>query len=250
MKGRIHSLESFGAVDGPGVRYVVFFQGCPLRCAYCHNPDTWDFADGVETDTDEIIEKFMRNRSFYSTGGVTATGGEPMAQIDFLTELFEKLTEQGVHTCLDTSGIFFNPDNTEKVDRLLKSTSLVMLDIKHIDDEKHKELTGMSNKNVLEFAKYLDSKNVPMWIRHVIVPGLTDLEEENNLLGEFLSGLKNIYKIEALPYHTLAKPKYANLGMEYPMKDVPDCTKGEAQKARERIEKYITYADCALNSAH
>ena len=198
MKGRIHSLESFGAVDGPGVRYVVFFQGCPLRCAYCHNPDTWDFADGVETDTDEIIEKFMRNRSFYSTGGVTATGGEPMAQIDFLTELFEKLTEQGVHTCLDTSGIFFNPDNTEKVDRLLKSTSLVMLDIKHIDDEKHKELTGMSNKNVLEFAKYLDSKNVPMWIRHVIVPGLTDLEEENNLLGEFLSGLKNIYKIMSL----------------------------------------------------
>ena len=239
MKGRIHSLESFGAVDGPGVRYVVFFQGCPLRCAYCHNPDTWDFADGVETDTDEIIEKFMRNRSFYSTGGVTATGGEPMAQIDFLTELFEKLTEQGVHTCLDTSGVMFNPENTEKVDKLLQFTSLVMLDIKHIDDSCHKELTGMSNKNVLEFAKYLDSKNVPVWIRHVIVPGLTDTEEENKLLGEFLSQLTNVQKIETLPYHSLAKPKYENLGMEYPMKDTPDCTKEAALESKKIIEKYI-----------
>ena len=239
MKGCIHSLESFGAVDGPGVRFVVFFQGCPMRCAYCHNPDTWEFGTGTPIDTDEIIENFMRNRSFYSTGGVTATGGEPMAQIDFLTELFHKFTEQGVHTCLDTSGIMFNPDNTEKVDRLIEATSLVMLDIKHIDDESHKKLTGMSNKNIIEFAKYLDAKNVPMWIRHVIVPGITDLEEENRLLGEFLSGLKNVQKIEALPYHSMAKPKYENLGMEYPMKDTPDCTKEAAKDAKERIQKYM-----------
>ena len=240
MKGYVHSLESFGAVDGPGVRYVVFFQGCPMRCTYCHNPDTWEFGDGTQMDTDEIMEKLMRNIGFYKNGGITATGGEPMAQINFLTELFEKCCNNDIHTCLDTSGVMFNGENTEKLDKLLQFTKLVMLDIKHIDDECHKKLTGVSNKNILEFAKYLDSKNIPVWIRHVIVPGLTDVEEENNKLGEFLSGLKNIKKIEALPYHSLAKAKYENLGMEYPMKDTPDCTKENAAKARERIEKYIT----------
>lgn len=239
MKGYIHSLESFGAVDGPGVRYVVFFQGCPMRCAYCHNPDTWEFGEGTQMDTDEIVSKFMRNKGFYDTGGITATGGEPMAQLDFLTELFEKCCDRGIHTCLDTSGVMFNSENTQKLDKLLEYTKLIMLDIKHIDDESHKTLTGVSNKNILEFARYLDSKNIPVWIRHVVVPGLTDTEEENKKLGEFLAGFKNIEKIEALPYHSLARAKYKNMGMEYPMGDTPDCTKENAAMVKERIEKYI-----------
>ena len=239
MQGYIHSLESFGAVDGPGVRFVVFFQGCPMRCTYCHNPDTWEFGEGTQMDTDEIIEKFERNIGFYSSGGVTATGGEPMMQIEFLTELFGKLHDMEVHTCLDTSGIIFDKTNTEKVDKLLQVTDLVMLDIKHIDDEEHKKLTGLSNKNILEFAKYIDSKNVSMWIRHVVVPGLTDTEEENTKLAEFVAQLNNVQKIEALPYHSLAKPKYENLGMEYPMGDTPNCTKENAARVRDFINEKI-----------
>lgn len=241
MKGYIHSLESFGAVDGPGVRFVVFFQGCPMRCRYCHNPDTWEFNTGFETETDDIVKKFMRNRGFYTTGGVTATGGEPMMQMDFLTELFSKFRSEGIHTCLDTSGIAFNMADTAKVDRLLEVTSLVMLDIKHIDDDKHIELTGHSNKNILEFAKYIDSKNIPMWIRHVIVPGITDTPEENKRLGEFAAGLKNVGKIEALPYHSLARAKYENMGMDYPMKDTPDCTKENAALALKRIRECVPH---------
>mgnify|MGYP000885887808 FL=1 len=204
--GYIHSLESFGTVDGPGVRFVVFFEGCPMRCQYCHNPDTWVLTDGKQMEADEIIDRFLRNASFYRTGGITATGGEPMLQIDFLTELFEKAKAHGIHTCLDTSGIMFpgfpEDENSasgitlEKIDRLLNVTDLVMLDIKHIRDEDHRKLTGHSNQNILAFARYLDQKKKPVWIRHVVVPGITFEKEELTELGQFLKTLSNVEKLD------------------------------------------------------
>ena len=243
--GYIHSLESFGTVDGPGVRFVVFFEGCPMRCQYCHNPDTWVLTDGKQMEADEIIDRFLRNASFYRTGGITATGGEPMLQIDFLTELFAKAKAHGIHTCLDTSGIMFpgfpedgeaTSDITlEKIDRLLDVTDLVMLDIQHIRDEDHRKLTGHSNKNILAFARYLDQKKKPVWIRHVVVPGITFEEAELTERGHFLKTLSNMEKLEVLPYHALGKVKYDNLGMDYVLKDTPQLTKEEAKKAEQMI---------------
>ncbi len=235
MKGYIHSIETFGAVDGPGVRFVVFFQGCPLRCQYCHNPDTWEVGKGTFTDVDSVLGKMLRNISFYKRGGITATGGEPLLQIDFLTELFKKAKEKDIHTCLDTSGIAFNPSDTEKIDVLVRYTDLVLLDIKHIDSDKHEALTGFSNHNILSFAKYLNDKNIPMWIRHVIVPGITDDETQLEKLGRFLSSFDNVLKIETLPYHSMAKHKYEKLGIEYPLKSTPNATKEQAQSAKDII---------------
>ncbi len=228
MQGRIHSLESFGTVDGPGTRYVVFVQGCPMRCKYCHNPDTWEMNAGTPTDTDYIIEQYERNQAFYTGGGITVTGGEPLMQIDFLIELFEKAKAKNIHTCIDTSGIAFNPENPElmaKFDRLMKVTNLVMLDIKHIDPEKHFELTKQQNKNILAFAEYLNEKNVDMWIRHVVVPGITDDDEYLYKLGYFIGGLKNLKALDVLPYHTMGVTKYEKLGIEYPLKGVPPMDK-------------------------
>lgn len=240
MVGKIHSIETMGAVDGPGVRFVVFFQGCPMRCLYCHNPDTWEANSGTPAEADELIEKVTRNISFYRTGGITATGGEPMMQIEFLTELFAKAKENNIHTCLDTSGIMFNPDDTQKVDELLKYTDLVMLDIKHIDEQKHIELTKQSGKNILAFAKYLNKNNKKMWIRHVVVPGITLNDEYLSTLGKFLAPLKNnIEKIETLPYHSLGKYKYENLGIDYPLSDTPDGTKEQAENAKQIILQYM-----------
>lgn len=222
MTGKIHSFESFGTVDGPGIRFVVFFQGCPMRCLYCHNPDTWTVSAGTEYKAEQIIEKIERNKPFYTTGGLTATGGEPMLQLDFLIELFTLAKNRGINTCLDTSGIMFDRNNSEcmeKIDRLLKVCDLVMLDIKHIDDDEHKKLTAHSNKNILDFARFLDEKNMPMRIRHVIVPNITDKREELFKLGHFLKPFNNIEKIETLPYHTLGKVKYDNLGLDYPLGD-------------------------------
>ncbi len=224
MHGRIHSLESFGTVDGPGVRYVVFVQGCPMRCAYCHNPDTWEMNGGTLYDTDYILEQYERNKGFYREGGITVTGGEPLMQIDFVTELFEKAQAKGIHTCLDSSGIAFNPDNPDlvaKFDRLIKVTSLVMLDIKHIDPEKHQELCKQPNKNILAFAQYLSDNNVDMWIRHVVVPGLTDDDEYLYKLGYFIGGLKSLKALDVLPYHTMGVTKYEQLGIDYRLKDIP-----------------------------
>lgn len=240
--GKIHSLETFGTVDGPGVRFVVFFQGCPMRCQYCHNPDTWNIEDGEEMSADEIITRFERNRSFYQTGGITATGGEPMLQLDFLTELFTKAKEKGIHTCLDTSGIIFPENNPEtaklkQIEDLMSVTDLVMLDIKHIKDEEHQKLTGQSNRNVLAFARYLDSIGKPVWIRHVVVPGITFDEKELTELGKFLKTLHNVEKLEVLPYHSMGKVKYDNLGMDYILKDTPQLTKVEAKEAEEIIRK-------------
>lgn len=238
MKGRIHSIESFGTVDGPGVRYVVFFQGCPMRCQYCHNPDTWNKEDGKEMDADEVLAGFFRNQGFYKNGGITATGGEPLMQIDFLTELFRKAREKGVHTCLDTSGILFSEENEtirEQFDRLMEVTSLVMLDIKHMDRQRHKALTGHEPDAVFAFARYLEKKRMPLWIRHVVVPGITYEEEELKALGRYLKTLSNFEHLEVLPYHAMGKVKYDNLGIDYVLKDTPQLTKEEGKQAEKWI---------------
>ena len=231
MLGRIHSLESFGTVDGPGVRFVVFVQGCPMRCAYCHNPDTWEMNAGTPMEPSYIIEQYERNISFYKGGGITVTGGEPLMQVDFLVELFTLAKEKGIHTCIDTSGIAYkttsNPEWLAKLDKLMTLTDLVMLDIKHIDPEKHKELTSQPNEGILAFAKYLDKKNVDMWIRHVVVPGITDDETFLYQLGYFIGQLKNLKALDVLPYHTMGENKYEKLGMEYKLKGVPPMDKGK-----------------------
>lgn len=238
MSGYIHSLESFGTVDGPGVRFVVFFQGCPMRCLYCHNPDTWNIEDGKCMEADEILERLERNRAFYSSGGLTVTGGEPLLQMDFLLELFTKAKERGIHTCLDTSGILFDAQNEKKMEKFLalaKVTDLVMLDIKHMEQAEHKKLTGHSNENVFAFAGFLEEQKVPLWIRHVVVPGITNQKEELEALGKYLSTLSNVEKLEILPYHALAVPKYENLGIKYPLKDTPQLSKEEAKAAYDIV---------------
>ena len=232
--GKIHSIETCGTVDGPGVRFVVFMQGCPLRCQYCHNPDSWGYdSDNLKT-VEEIIEQYDGVKEFCK-GGITVTGGEPLVQIDFVTELFKKAQELGIHTALDTSGLLFNSYNTEKIDKLLEYTSLVMLDIKHINDDEHKILTGHSNRTILEFAKYLSEKNIPTWIRHVVVPEITYKEEYLIALGEFLASLKNIKALDILPYHNMARDKYKELGIDYPLEDIEPLTKEEALNARNTI---------------
>ena len=232
--GNIHSVESCGTVDGPGIRFVVFTQGCPMRCQYCHNPDTWDFKDNHKMSVEDIIKQYEGVKEFCS-GGLTVPGGEPMAQMEFVTELFKQLHAKGVNTALDTSGVLFNKDNTEKVDELMKYTSIVLLDIKHIDDEEHKKLTKHSNKNILDFARYLSDKKKPMWVRHVVVPQITYKEEYLTRLGEFLGTLQNIVALDVLPYHDMAIPKYENLGIDYPLKGIPPLTHEEAIKARNII---------------
>lgn len=238
MSGRIHSLESFGTVDGPGVRYVVFVQGCPMRCAYCHNPDTWEMNAGTEMEASYIIEQYERNAGFYKGGGITVTGGEPLMQVDFLIELFTLAKQKNIHTCIDSSGIAFNPDNAtwmEKLDRLLALTDLVMLDIKHIDPEKHKELTAQPNDKILAFAEYLSEKGVDTWIRHVVVPGITDDDTYLYKLGYFIGGLKTLKALDVLPYHTMGKVKYEKLGMPYKLEGVPPMDKNKVIEKKQVI---------------
>lgn len=233
--GKIHSIETFGTVDGPGVRFVVFFQGCPMRCQYCHNPDTWKIEEGQEKSVEEILAKMTRNLSFYKTGGITATGGEPMLQMEFLTELFSKAKEKGIHTCLDTSGIMYKKAGMAELEALMQVTDLVMLDIKHMSAEKHQVLTGHGNENILEFARYLSRIEKTVWIRHVVVPGITFDKEELTALGEFLKTLPNMEKLEVLPYHAMGKVKYDSLGMDYVLKDTPQLTKEQAKEAEKII---------------
>ena len=235
MTGRVHSFESFGTVDGPGIRFVVFFQGCPLRCQYCHNPDTWANG-GKEYTADEIITQALRYKNYFGDkGGVTATGGEPLVQLDFITELFTKLKAKGVHTCVDTSGITFNPNSPESVEKhkkLLAVTDLVMLDVKHIDDEACQKLTGKSNANTLAFAKFLSDNGKSMWIRQVLVPNITDGEESLQRTRAFIDTLKMVEKVEVLPYHTLGEVKYEKLGMDYPLKGVEAPSKERVMYAK------------------
>ena len=256
MIGHIHSIETGGTVDGPGTRYVIFFKGCPLRCKYCHNPDTWDPSGGEDHTVDDLLAQYDSLKPFYKNGGgITATGGEPLMQIDFLIELFEAATKKGIHTCLDTSGVIFHRDNPEllaKFDRLMKVTSLVMLDIKHIDATEHQELCKQPNDNILDFAKYVDEhENVDLWIRHVLVKDITYVEKYLNELGHFLGGLNHFRALkdlpdkelvralnrplDILPYHTMGIYKYEELGIEYPLKGMEALTAKDALEAKRII---------------
>lgn len=235
MTGFIHSTESFGTVDGPGVRFVVFFQGCPMRCKYCHNPDTWEFRQGKVVTAQEIMEEYNSYKEFLKSGGITATGGEPLAQPEFLAELFSLAKKNGVHTCLDTSGAVYVPEKHEIIDNALKYTDLVMLDIKHIRSDEHKKLTGIGNENILKFAEHLRDLKIPLWIRHVVVPGITDSADDLTALGEYISTLTNLKALDVLPYHDMAKPKYAAAGIPYLLPDTPPLSKEDAIKARDII---------------
>ena len=238
MNGFIHSTESFGTVDGPGVRFVIFLQGCPMRCKYCHNPDTWEMCTGTVRSAASLIEEYQRNATFYSRGGITVTGGEALMQIDFLLELFRLAKQKGIHTCLDTSGITYRQEQTsyrKKLDDLMEVTDLVLLDIKHIDPEEHMGLTGHDNVHILAFARYLAEKNVPVWIRHVIVPGITDDPVYLTRLGQFIGSLPNVKALDVLPYHVMGVSKYRELGMPYPLEGVEPATREQAKEARRII---------------
>ena len=237
-RGRLHSIETFGTVDGPGVRFVVFFQGCPMRCLYCHNPDTWDIENASLTLTaEETLAKMTRNLPFYKTGGITASGGEPLVQIDFLTELFTLAKAEGIHTCLDTSGATFNEKDTERIDKLLSVTDLVMLDIKHTDEGEHLKLTKRPITAPLAFLNHLNEKGVKVRIRQVLVPGITDTEEQLTALGKIVASVKNLDKVEILPYHELGRVKYEKLGIDYPLKDTRALTDSDAKRATETVLK-------------
>ena len=237
--GRVHSVESFGSADGPGVRYIVFLKGCNMRCKYCHNPDTWAKCgenDGAKLMTpQEVLKTAMRYKAYWKqTGGITVSGGEALLQIDFVTELFKLAKEKGVNTCLDTSG---NPFTVEepffgKFNELMKYTDLFMLDIKHIDDEEHKKLTGQTNKNILDMAQYLSKNGKKMWIRHVLVHGITTDERYLNQLREFIDTLKTVDRVEVLPYHTLGVFKWKELGIPYQLEGVEPPTEEQIECAK------------------
>ena len=238
MNGFVHSTESFGTVDGPGVRFVVFLQGCPMRCQYCHNPDTWKMNSGSVRSAESLIREYERNAAFYTKGGITVTGGEALMQLDFVLELFTLAKKKNIHTCLDTSGITYRPGESaynHKLDALMEVTDLVMLDIKHIDPEGHKALTGHDNAGILAFAKYLEQKQIPVWIRHVVVPGITDDPALLTRLGTFIGTLNNIKALDVLPYHILGITKYRQLDMAYPLEGVPPATREQAANAKKII---------------
>lgn len=228
---KVHSIESFGTVDGPGIRFVLFLQGCSLKCKYCHNRDTWDINGGKYQSIDEILEKILRYKNYiYKNGGVTVTGGEPLLQYRFLIELFKKLKKHKIHTCIDTSGMVGLTDDMKK---LIDLTDLFLLDIKHIDPKKCKELVGFSNEKELAFAKYLSDNNKPIWIRQVLIPRITDNEEDLLKLKNFIGSLKTVEKVELLPYHTMGKFKWSKLGVKYELDDIPDATQNDIDRAKK-----------------
>lgn len=238
MIGRIHSVESFGTVDGPGIRFVAFFQGCPMRCAFCHNPDTWD-PDGpvqYEWTPQQLIEEVKRYKNFIRTGGVTCTGGEPLMQPDFLIEFLRLCKEAGFHTALDTSGIIF----TDKAREALQYVDLVLLDVKTIDDALHKSYTGQERTNNQAFLDYLQETGKPTWIRHVVVPGYTDDDARLTAIAQYVSNYSVVEKVEILPYHTLGKYKYEKLGIPYRLADVPDLSSERKQNALDIFHKYVS----------
>lgn len=231
MEGRIHSFESLGALDGPGVRFVIFMQGCSLRCKYCQNRDTWDLHGGTVYSVEQLVDMILRYKNYIMpNGGVTASGGEPLLQAKFLIELFTELKKYKIHTCIDTSGSF---DITDDIKKLIDLTDLFLLDIKCINDEKSKDLTGVSNKKELAFAKYLSDINKPLWIRQVLVPGITDDEQDLLELKDFISTLKTVEKVEILPYHDLGKFKWEKLGCKYELEGYKTATNADVEKAKE-----------------
>lgn len=239
-QGRIHSIETFGTVDGPGIRYVIFFQGCPFRCLYCHNPDTWMADGGMLMTTDELLTGYEKNASYYKKGGITATGGEPLMQLDFLTELFQKAKRKGIHTCIDTSGAVYHESKRAEYEALLSYTDLVLLDIKHSNSEEHKKLTGHSMDAPLKFASLLSELEIPMVIRHVLVPEITDTMEQLTGLGTLMKQFQNLVGLEVLPFHQMGTTKYQNLGIPYPLEGVKALTKEDASRARKVILEAYT----------
>ena len=243
ITGRVHALESFGLVDGPGVRFVVFLQGCTMRCKYCHNPDTWDKCGGEVKTAEELFNNVYKYRNYWGDkGGVTVSGGEPLLQMEFVTELFKLAKEKNIHTVIDTSGQPFCRDEEwlEKFEELMKVTDLVMLDLKEMDSEKHRELTGFGNENILDMARWLSDNGKDMWLRHVLVPELTDDEAGLIEMDKFISSLNNVKRVEILPYHTLGLAKWQSLGIKYPLDGVRTPTADEKKRAEEllHIENY------------
>ncbi len=236
ITGKIHSIETFGTVDGPGIRYIAFFQGCPLRCKYCHNRDTWDLNGGKEYTVAELMGDIKKYTPFmkYSGGGLTVSGGEPTLQPEFLKRLLMEAKANDIHTALDTSGFI----DINVIDPILDYTDLVLLDIKHIDRESFKELTGVYNDKTLHLAKHLDKRNIPVWIRYVLVPGMTDHEEDIINLAKFISTLDNVENIDILPYHTMGSYKWKDLGYDYPLEGTPDATKEDVEKAIKIFESH------------
>ena len=238
--GHVHSTESLGTVDGPGLRFVVFLSGCPMRCAYCHNPDTWQEGSGKEMTVGEVMREMNAVKEFLRGGGLTCTGGEPLMQTEFTAELFAAAKKAGFHTCLDTSGIIWEDESRRAlIDRVLDNTDLVMLDIKHIDPEKHLWLTGRDNTAVKQFAEHIGKRGIDLWIRHVLVPTVTDDEASLLALGHFIGGIRTLRAIDVLPYHTLGIVKYEQLGLPYRLKDIPPATKQQAAAARDIIFKGV-----------
>lgn len=238
----IHSIETFGCVDGPGIRFVIFVQGCHMRCRYCHNPDSWSMDKNQEMTADELLDKAERYREYWGAeGGITVSGGEPLLQIDFLTELFSKAKARGISTCLDTSAQPFRKDGEwfARFEELMKYTDTILLDIKHIRPDHHKQLTGWGNDNILDCAKYLSEIEKPVWIRHVLVPGITDDDTFLHELADFLSTLHNIKRIDVLPYHSMGKYKYDNLGIKYTLGDVEPPAEERVNAAKEILGKAL-----------
>lgn len=236
--GHIHSTESFGAADGPGVRFVIFTQGCRMRCRYCHNPDTWKIGGGEEMTADELLKKALRYKTYWKNGGgITVSGGEPLLQIDFLIDLFKKAKAQGVNTVIDTAGNPFTREEPffSKFNELMEYTDLLMLDIKEINPLRHKDLTGFENSNILDMARYLSDIGKPVWIRHVLVPGHSDFDDDLDALGAFVETLSNVQRVEVLPYHTLGKFKWENLGIKYSLEGVNPPSEERVQNAKKRI---------------
>lgn len=238
-KGYIHQFESFGCADGPGSRFIVFLAGCGYRCKYCHNPDTWNMSDGKVLSADEVLKEAMSCSSYWGKkGGITVSGGEPLLQIDFLIELFTKAKEKGVNTCIDTAGGPFTEEGEwfEKFKQLMSVTDILLMDIKHIDEEEHKKLVGQTRANVERMFRYLDEIKKPIWIRHVLVPGITDNDEYLTKTRDFIRTLHNVQRVEILPYHGLAISKYQNLGIDYVLKDLESPTQERVKNARTILE--------------
>ena len=242
MIGHIHSTESFGAADGPGVRFIVFMQDCHMRCRYCHNPDTWKMDGGDEVTADEILKRALRFKPYWGKdGGITISGGEPLLQIDFVIELFKKAKELGINTCIDTAGNPFTKEEPffSKFEELMKYTDLLLLDLKEINPARHKDLTGFDNSNIIEMAKYLSEINKPVWIRHVLVPEHSDFDEDLDALGDFIDTLSNVDRVEILPYHTLGKFKWENLGIPYSLESISPPSAERIENAKQRIHAGI-----------
>lgn len=236
MIGRIHSIESCGTVDGPGIRFVVFMQGCPLRCEYCHNPDSWNPKDGKEITVDEVISEATKYKSYmrYSNGGITISGGEPLMQPDFVKELLTRCKDENIHTVVDTSGYM----KLDYVKDLINSTDLVLLDIKSYNDNVCTKLTGVSNKNTLELANYLSRINKPTWIRYVLVPGITDDMKDIEELAKFLSSMNNIEKVQILPFHKMGEYKWKELGFKYKLENVQPPSDEIIAETNKVFDKY------------